>query len=161
MNSDNTKTEYGRPATEKATFLIRCRVVIVCEDKILAVRHFEGATYYALPGGHMEKGEDPLTYIKREVKEELNIDIQNPALKYIYEWKGENGKQNIEFVFVVKDGFAQSDIDVKNGSHAFEIFESRWLCRNEDMDYKLYPTVVLEDFRENNFEFEGVKFVSE
>lgn len=158
MNSD-TKTEYGRPAAEKATFLIRCRAVIVCGDKMLVVKHFKGADYYALPGGHMEQGEEPLICIKREVKEELNIDIENPELKYIYDWKGENGVQSIEFIFVVKDAFVQSDIDVKNGSHAFEIFESRWLARSEDLDCKLYPDAVLKDFRENNFEFEGVRFV--
>ncbi|MES2223903.1 MAG: NUDIX hydrolase [Patescibacteria group bacterium] len=161
MNSINPITEYGRPATEKATFLIRCRAVIVCGDKMLVVNHFENAHSYELPGGRMERGEEPLTCIKREIKEELNIDIQNPVLKYIYEWKGENGEENVEFIFVVKDVFVQSDIDVKNGTHAFEIFESRWLDRNEEVDYKLYPNAVLKDFRENNFEFEKVKFVRE
>jgi len=153
--------EYGRPTTEKATFLIRCRAVIVCGEKMLAVKHFEGADYYALPGGHMEKGEEPQICIKREIKEELNIDIENPTLKYIYEWKGENEEQNIEFIFVVKDAFVQSDIDVKNGSHAFEIFESRWIDKGEPADYLLYPRAVAEDFQKNNFEFEGVKFVRE
>ncbi len=160
MNA-NSKTEYGRPTTEKATFLIRCRAVIVCGDKILAVKHFEGATYYALPGGRMEKGESPLECMKREVKEELNVEIQNPELKYIYQWKGEGDEENLEFVFIVKDELKESDIDVRSGSHAFEIFEARWVGRNEEANYTLYPNAVIKDFRENNFEFSGVKFVRE
>jgi ADP-ribose pyrophosphatase YjhB (NUDIX family) len=156
-----TKSEYGHPATEKATFLIRCRAIIVCGDKILAVKHFEGAKYYALPGGHMEAGEDPIVCIKREIKEELNIEMANPILKYIYEWKGEGGEENVEFVFLVKDTINEADIDMKKSSHAFEIFESRWIGTNETIDEVVYPREVFKDFQENNFEFEGVKFVRE
>lgn len=160
MNA-NSKTEYGRPTTEKATFLIRCRAVIVCGDKMLAVKHFEGATYYALPGGHMEHGESPLECMKREVKEELNVEIENPELKYIYQWKGEGGEENLEFIFIVKDELKESDIDVKNGSHAYEIFEARWFKRGEDTDTLVYPKAAFKDFHDNNFEFDGVKFVRE
>ncbi len=159
--SRKVETEYGHPASKKATFIIRCRAVIISGGKMFVVKHFEGATYYALPGGHMDKGEEPMACVKREVKEELNLDIKDPVLKYVYEWKGDNDVQNIEFVFVIKDVFSQADIDVKNGSHAFEIFESRWIGRDEEIDCTVYPKTVLNDFRENNFEFEGVKFISE
>ncbi len=33
-------------------------------------------TYYAIPGGHVEKGETPEDTVVRELKEELNIDIK-------------------------------------------------------------------------------------
>lgn len=161
MNSINPKSEYGRPATEKATFLIRCRAVIVSGDKMLAVKHFENAKYYALPGGHMEAGEDPMVCIKREIKEELDINIQNPVLKYIYNWRGEDDKENIEFIFVVRDSITESDIDMKTSSHAFEIFESRWITRDEVVNETVYPRQAFKDFQENNFEFENVKFIKE
>lgn len=155
------KSEYGRPTTEKTSFLIRCRAVIVCGEKMLVVKHFEGAKYYALPGGHMEAEEDPMVCIKREIKEELNINIQNPVLKYIYNWRGESGVENVEFVFLVRDSVNEADIDMKTSSHAFEIFESRWIARDEVVNETVYPRQAFKDFQENNFEFENVKFIKE
>lgn len=38
--------------------VVRCRAVIVHEGKLLVVKH-TGNDFLALPGGHLEFGEDP------------------------------------------------------------------------------------------------------
>jgi 8-oxo-dGTP pyrophosphatase MutT (NUDIX family) len=161
----NEVTEYGRPATEKASFLIRCRVIIICDGRMLMVKKFKGATYYTLPGGRMEYDEDPVDCVKREVKEELDLNIDNLTLKYIYRWKGEAGDENIEFIFLVHNALEQSIIDQKiisnSGSHTYEVFDHTCISPDTTPIHPLAPNQVLVDFKENNFEFEGVKFVRE
>ena len=47
---------------------LRCRAIIINDDKLLAVKHV-GGNFYALPGGHLDEGEDPIECINREVME--------------------------------------------------------------------------------------------
>ena len=51
--------------------------VVEKEDKFVVLKGREGAKYkYNLSGGGVEKGEDIITAIKREVLEELNIECE-------------------------------------------------------------------------------------
>ena len=49
---------YNKNMSENEKFIIRCRGVILHEGKLLVVKHSEDLDYYALPGGHLEFGED-------------------------------------------------------------------------------------------------------
>jgi 8-oxo-dGTP pyrophosphatase MutT (NUDIX family) len=54
----------------------RVAVLIVDRDRLLLFyRYRDGRTYYALPGGHVETGETLQETAVREIKEELNLDI--------------------------------------------------------------------------------------
>jgi 8-oxo-dGTP pyrophosphatase MutT (NUDIX family) len=54
----------------------RVAVLIIRQDKLLLFyRYRDGRTYYALPGGHVETGETLEETAIREIKEELNLDI--------------------------------------------------------------------------------------
>jgi len=53
------------------------KVVIVCGDEMLLVRHTFHPHYWTFPGGTVEKNEVPMETAIREVKEELNIDLKN------------------------------------------------------------------------------------
>jgi len=50
------------------------------EGRVLLVRHPYGADVWALPGGGMRKGEDPLLAAHREIGEELGCSIEQPKL---------------------------------------------------------------------------------
>lgn len=55
----------------------RVAVLIIDQGKILLFYRFkQGRTYYALPGGHVEAGEALEDTAIREIKEELNLDIE-------------------------------------------------------------------------------------
>jgi len=39
--------------------------------------YVDNASYYHIPGGHIEIGEDSLTAVTREINEELNLTVKN------------------------------------------------------------------------------------
>jgi 8-oxo-dGTP pyrophosphatase MutT (NUDIX family) len=53
----------------------RVRVAIAKDNKILLVKHWIGMDIWQLPGGGIKKNESLISAAKREIKEELNVDI--------------------------------------------------------------------------------------
>lgn len=53
----------------------------------------------SFPGGHVESNETILESVIREMKEETNLDIKNPKLCGIYEWKREETNRYIGFLY--------------------------------------------------------------
>lgn len=55
---------------------IRVAAILIREDQILLIQHQkEGKKYWLLPGGGVIFGEDLKTALKREIKEELGINV--------------------------------------------------------------------------------------
>ncbi|MDD2907233.1 MAG: NUDIX hydrolase [Candidatus Gracilibacteria bacterium] len=113
------------------------------EGKYLMVRHNK-KDYWTLPGGHIEEGEDIYKAIKREIKEELNLEIkilgnkigfeienikEKPAPICIYkiDFLNGNGKniKKIEYIFLseIKSG----EIKIQDE----EIAEYRFFSKDE------------------------------
>jgi 8-oxo-dGTP diphosphatase len=127
---------------------IRCRGIILDkEGKILVVRHGADFDYYALPGGKLDDGENPLNCIKREIFEEFGIEIQLETTKllYVHDWKNKEGVHNLEFIFLIKDNQEFVDLENKKGTHAFEIFEIKWI--DKDAEINLLPKQILIDYK--------------
>jgi ADP-ribose pyrophosphatase YjhB (NUDIX family) len=62
---------------------IRCQGAIVRDGHILLLRHSEhesGRSYWILPGGGIEPGESEEDCVRREVKEETNLDVRIVSL---------------------------------------------------------------------------------
>lgn len=134
---------------ENKNMQIRCRGIILDkEGKMLTVRHGEHYDFYALPGGKLGERENPLTCIKREIFEEFGVEIQveNTKLLYVYNWKNkEDGVENIEFIFLIKDNGEFMNLEDKKGTHAFEIFEIKWI--DKDTEINLLPKQILIDYK--------------
>jgi ADP-ribose pyrophosphatase YjhB (NUDIX family) len=65
---------------------LRAAGVYVQGDKILLVRHEkEGRTYWLLPGGGCEFGEELATALERELREEAGIETKTGRLLFIAE----------------------------------------------------------------------------
>lgn len=128
---------------------IRCRGIILDkEGKMLTVRHGKHYDFYALPGGKLDEGENPLTCIKREIFEEFGVEIQgeNTKLLYVHNWKNkQNGVENLEFIFLINDNGEFMNLEDKKGTHAFEIFEIKWI--DKDTEINLLPKQVLIDYK--------------
>ncbi len=73
---------------------IRVAGLLIREGSLLLVKHCKGKKeYWLLPGGGVETGEYIKDALKREIKEELGIDIKVKDLLYVFEVMG--GKKNI------------------------------------------------------------------
>jgi 8-oxo-dGTP pyrophosphatase MutT (NUDIX family) len=46
-------------------------------DRVLLVRHTYGRAQWLVPGGSVKRGERPLSAARREIREELGIDIED------------------------------------------------------------------------------------
>jgi ADP-ribose pyrophosphatase YjhB (NUDIX family) len=54
---------------------VKC--VLVDADKVLLVRHTYGPNEWDLPGGGLKRNESPQSGARREMKEELGVEIDN------------------------------------------------------------------------------------
>lgn len=59
---------------------LRVRALIVDDGRVLLVRHQDGVWF--APGGHVEDGEQLLTALRREIREEIGvaIEVEEPIL---------------------------------------------------------------------------------
>lgn len=136
--------------------VIRCRAIIIHNDKLLVVRHSKAADYYALPGGHLDQGEDIRECIKREIIEELGIVPEIGRLLYINNLI-KDGAQNIEFFFEIINSVDYLDIDKLGGTHKAELVEIIWL--DKDSAKELKPNVVQVDLNNGTILSDKVKFI--
>lgn len=85
MNEENTTTLESSPAIEQAlaqNYVIATRVFLIASDKsgVWMNRRLEEVELcsgrWQAPGGKVEKGENPLTGIVRELREEAGIELE-------------------------------------------------------------------------------------
>jgi nucleoside triphosphatase len=55
------------------------------KDEILLVRSYKWGTRYTVPGGHIELGERSQAAVKREIKEEVGLDVEPVKLLLVQE----------------------------------------------------------------------------
>jgi 8-oxo-dGTP pyrophosphatase MutT (NUDIX family) len=64
-----------RSVAKPALHGVKC--VLVDSDRVLLVRHSYGPREWDLPGGGLKRSEAPLTAARREIREELGVDIDD------------------------------------------------------------------------------------
>ena len=66
---------------------VRAEAILVRDGRILLVNHVKGgASYWVLPGGHVEHGETLERALEREMKEELELDVAVGALAIVHDY---------------------------------------------------------------------------
>jgi ADP-ribose pyrophosphatase YjhB (NUDIX family) len=146
-------------STEHDKFTIRCRGVILHEGKLLVVKHAKDAGFYALPGGHLDFGEDVKECLEREIIEELGVKPEIGQLLYVHTFVDENGIQPMEFFFEVKNGKDYLDTEKLTRSHAFELSEIRWVSPSDDI--KILPEKFANDFKAGELDFKEVMYIKD
>ena len=73
------------------------RAIIIDDDKLLTffrrkIKDGREITYYAIPGGHLEDNETLEETVVRELKEEMNLDIE--ILGYLGKLEVDNQEEN-------------------------------------------------------------------
>ncbi len=134
---------------------LRVAAIILHNGKLLTTKMTKKeSTYYVLPGGGVEMEEGIYEAIKREVKEETNLDILKLKLVYIKELKNKDLGRGIEFYFYVEEyrGELKKGFDPEEKEALLEDIE---LLDLENLDkVTFYPKELISQLnidKENNF----------
>jgi len=138
------------------TYIVRSRAVIVHENKLLVVHH-PGRDFYALPGGHVDSGENPKECMERELVEELGIRPVVGRLLYVYTYINKEGVHSVEFFFEIENSAEYLFHEDKEKTHAHEIDEVRWVGTEEVV--RILPPEFFEEFKSGRVFDSGVKFL--
>lgn len=143
--------------SETKKFIIRCRAIILHEGKLLLVRHPHDTSFVALPGGHLEWGEDVKECLSREIIEELGVKPNIGRLLYVNTFAEGEDIQPMEFFFEVTNGKDYIDSEKLTRSHAHEILDICWV--NPTDTIKILPKKLAEDFRQGRIKSDEVRYI--
>ena len=141
----------------KKEIIIKIRAVILHQGKLLAVRHPHDISFAALPGGHLEWGEDIKECLSREIIEELGVKPDIEKLLYINNFTQKDDKQYVEFFFEVKNGVDYLDTKKLTRSHAHEIAEIVWVSPTDNIH--ILPKNLAEDFKSGKIISDEVRYI--
>jgi 8-oxo-dGTP diphosphatase len=112
--------------------------IIIKDGKIILLHRIkDGREYYVFPGGGMEKGETEKDTIKREIKEELSLDIID--FKKIFEIENQGNKE-VYYLITEFNGHLQLGGPEKNRMNKNDQYIIEWieLSKIKEID-NLYP----------------------
>ncbi|HET9641390.1 MAG TPA: NUDIX domain-containing protein [Candidatus Paceibacterota bacterium] len=139
-------------------FVIRCRAIIIHDEKLLVVSHPHDTSFYALPGGHLEWGENAHECMRREIIEELGVEPEIGRLLYVNTFMDGNTKQPFEFFFEVLNGSDFLDADKRDRTHGHEISDMQWI--GADTDIRILPGQLEADLRAGNLLADITRFIA-
>jgi ADP-ribose pyrophosphatase YjhB (NUDIX family) len=137
---------------------VRSRAIIIHDKKLLVVDHGHAEPFFALPGGHLDPGEDPLTCIRREIEEELGVAPIVGRLLFVYSFFDREGVQSIEFLFEVVNASDFVSFEKHARSHAHEIHGARWISQEDTVH--LLPEQILSEFQQDTIVSDKVRFIT-
>ncbi|MCX6751999.1 MAG: NUDIX domain-containing protein [Candidatus Nomurabacteria bacterium] len=138
-------------------FVVRVRGIILFDDELLIVKHPHDTSFCALPGGHLEWGEDIKECLRREIIEELGVNPDIGRLLYINNFMDGDTKQSIEFFFEITNSHEYKNIDHLKKTHAYEIAEVCWIKPSDNIPLK--PKSLWEDFKKGNILSDQVRYI--
>ena len=116
--------------TERFRPYVTVAAIIECRGKFLLVSEYDEAPYpvYGQPAGHLERGEDPVSGIRREILEETGLDLAPEGLSGIYTYVKEN--ETIQrYCFYVRDDTLPEKLTPHDPDQ--EILNAGWYSREE------------------------------
>jgi 8-oxo-dGTP pyrophosphatase MutT (NUDIX family) len=127
MSSKSSKRSKRAQARE-----ISAGGVVVRDDQVVVIvptrRAFDGSRVLALPKGHIDPGETPVTAAEREVREETGIDAEPVRelgeARYWYRRDGKTIPKSVTFFLFRYLGGDTAD-------HDEEVEEARWISLEE------------------------------
>lgn len=122
-------------------FRIAAKAFIVKDGKILLLKRRSNDVHrpgeWDIPGGRLEIGEDPYIGVKRETKEESNLDIDILLPFDVHHFVRQDGQKITMIIFLCK--LLSSDI-VLSKEHT----EYKWVsvdCKKEDFPERFHSTL--------------------
>jgi ADP-ribose pyrophosphatase YjhB (NUDIX family) len=110
--------------------------------QVLMVEHvFRPYHAWGLPGGWVNRGENPAQTIQREVKEELNLTIQVKKLLFC-ESQGGHGQTiaplSLGLAYYCRQADERALPDIEQARSGYEVLSTRWVDP-EQIEWRLLP----------------------
>lgn len=129
-----------------------CYLIIIKEDKVLMLERANTGYkdgYLSLPAGHVEHKEDVKHALIREVKEEINIDLQTEDIQekiILHRYNDPHNFEYIDFFFTANKWSGE----IKNNEPE-KCSQLIWANLNSLKEYKIIPYIkfVLENLDDN------------
>ncbi|MEL6673232.1 MAG: NUDIX domain-containing protein [Bacteroidota bacterium] len=130
------------------TYPIRVAVkAIIVQDGKLLLNQYEGdkGTYYRLPGGGQENGENMIEALQRECMEEIGAKVEVGELVKVRDYIARNHTtgldkpefHQVEMIFTCS--LAEGEQVDYEADGDYEQVGVRWLNTSELTDYKIFP----------------------
>lgn len=111
-----------------------CGCIIIEDNKVLVVQQTAG--HWGFPKGHVEGNETEKETAIREIKEELNIEVEiNESKRYVTEYEKEKGTLKQVVLFIAKRSGGEIKIQES------EIMNVKWLPFQEALETITYESV--------------------
>ncbi len=141
---------------KQGKFNFRVCGIIKKENKFL-IQKIEGNDFYCLAGGHVELGEDTLTALRREMKEEVDVTTKNEKLLVVMEnfFSDNTAKtfHELGFYYVVEtqENLPLTDYSVEeNDKGVMKHLEFKWVTKEEFKNIDFRPTAIKDVLLNNS-----------
>lgn len=125
-------------------FRIAVKSFIVKDNKVLLLKRRQNDPHKAgtwdIPGGRLELGENPFEGIKRETKEETNLDIDVHMPLDIHHFTRDDGQQITMLIFLCNTPTNNITLSEEHTDHNWQPIENK-----ENLPEWLHP--VLENYK--------------
>ncbi len=117
---------------------IRVAGLLMVNNSILMVEHIKnGKTYWLLPGGGVNIGEEVKTALQRELKEELNLKCGVNDLLFVVESLSARGDHIIQPTYRIEaENINEIELGVDKRVAAFDFFD-----QNKMASIVIYPDI--------------------
>lgn len=130
-------TEYPEPVTGA--------LILNEKDEIFLMKSPKWDNQWLVPGGHVEKGEKIKKCVKREVKEEVGLDVNDVDFVTVLEGMPEKFERDTHFIFLNYSCRAENQkVELDNR----EAVEHVWINPEEALESDLEINRSTEDFIE-------------
>ncbi|MDP2638941.1 MAG: NUDIX domain-containing protein [Candidatus Azambacteria bacterium] len=124
----------------------KARGIVIHDNKLLVFKLTEEATYYSLPGGHIEFGDTIENAISREMLEETGIPAKVGKLLFIRQLILPD-KHMIEFFYFIENGEDYLNIDLSKASHGHEVVDYKFVDL-DDTSIEIRPNFLKAELKE-------------
>lgn len=104
-------------------------------QKVLLVRDIGDPTTWELPGGRLNEGEEPIDGFRRELREELGIEVEVGPIFHTQQLWHERDKQN-NFL-IVREVFVESE-NIKFTLEPQEVAEVQWVTEDTYKNIEMF-----------------------
>lgn len=104
---------------------VKVRAIITSDNRFLFVKNASSAAFWCLPGGKVDKGEDVIHALRRELEEELGVTPEVGNVVFVHQYPAE-ALDSLELFFHVRNSAAYADLMLDELAGG-ELREVAWL----------------------------------